>query len=321
MREIFDEISLSVIRFLEHHEGVSNVQFYEIGPISNPDAVNAWNTKNAPYELPSDFRAFLGISDGLLLKWSIFLGSLPTSNNDNSAEKSSAPSNTTAPVPLQLGIMHINSLHDVTPIPDEEFVAFALDSGVNANDGKVALVYDTYKVSNSKTKSKSTNTVAQQQRYYSKNQPQVWFQDLACEWHFIASNFTEYFRLMIMHLGLPHWQYAYTRAGLDPASLQWFRFLAPDRLSIDMRSTNTEEGTYAQALQQQCVDEAQEEKEKLEKQMKGVVKLNLKKISQVLRQDDKKEKPKPVTVDKKSKSSASTARKRDSSADDAIAQL
>jgi len=41
---------------------------------------------------------------------------------------------------------------------------------------------------------------------------------------------------MIMHLGLPHWQYAFTQVGLDPQSLQWFRFLSPERLAIDIEN-------------------------------------------------------------------------------------
>lgn len=39
-----------------------------------------------------------------------------------------------------------------------------------------------------------------------------------------------------MHLGLPHWQYAFTQVGLDPQSLQWFRFLSPERLAIDIEN-------------------------------------------------------------------------------------
>ena len=64
--------------------------------------------------------------------------------------------------------------------------------------------------------------------------PQIWFQDLSCKWYFIANTFTDYFRLMIMHLGLPNWHYAFTEVGLDPQTLQWFRFLSPERLAIDM---------------------------------------------------------------------------------------
>ncbi len=46
---------------------------------------------------------------------------------------------------------------------------------------------------------------------------------------------------MIMHLGLPHWQYAFTQVGLDPQSLQWFRFLSPERLAIDIENRKNQE--------------------------------------------------------------------------------
>lgn len=46
--------------------------------------------------------------------------------------------------------------------------------------------------------------------------PEVWFQDLSCNWNFVAASFTDYVRLMMHHLGLPSWQYAFTEAGLDP---------------------------------------------------------------------------------------------------------
>ena len=68
-----------------------------------------------------------------------------------------------------------------------------------------------------------------------KDNPQVWFQDLSCTWHFISNSFTDYFRLMVTHLGLPRWLYVFTATGLDPAAKQWFRFIAPERLASDMR--------------------------------------------------------------------------------------
>jgi hypothetical protein len=36
-----------------------------------------------------------------------------------------------------------------------------------------------------------------------QSKPQIWFQDLSCSWFFIANSFTDYFRLMIVHLGIP----------------------------------------------------------------------------------------------------------------------
>ena len=41
---------------------------------------------------------------------------------------------------------------------------------------------------------------------------------------------------MIMHLGLPNWHYSFTQVGLDPQTLQWFRFLSPERLQIDIEN-------------------------------------------------------------------------------------
>ena len=74
-----------------------------------------------------------------------------------------------------------------------------------------------------------------------QGKPQIWFQDLSCQWFFIANSFTDYFRLMIMHLGIPNWHYAFTQVGLDPQTLQWFRFLSPERLAIDIENRRNQE--------------------------------------------------------------------------------
>lgn len=60
-----------------------------------------------------------------------------------------------------------------------------------------------------------------------KAEPEVWFQDLGCSWNFLASSFSDYFRLMLSHVGLPNWQYAFTPIGLEPATRAWLRLLAP----------------------------------------------------------------------------------------------
>lgn len=38
---------------------------------------------------------------------------------------------------------------------------------------------------------------------------------------------------MLVHLGLPHWQYAFTKVGLPPQTVNHMRFFAPDRLQLD----------------------------------------------------------------------------------------
>ena len=54
----------------------------------------------------------------------------------------------------------------------------------------------------------------------SKNQTsrEIWFLDRSLGWHHLTDSFTKYFRLMIMHLGLPQWQYALTSIGLSPTA-------------------------------------------------------------------------------------------------------
>lgn len=47
-------------------------------------------------------------------------------------------------------------------------------------------------------------------------QSEIWFLDRSLCWHFLTSTFTAYYRLMITHLGLPEWQYAYTPYGPSP---------------------------------------------------------------------------------------------------------
>jgi len=181
IKAIFDNISLSVISFLEDQKQVGDLEFAE--RLGVPESsLDSWETEHAPYKLPEDYKSFLQISDGLLLTWKIIKGG------------------STHP----LGSMHLNKLSEVQMIRLEKFklsvvgqeyysddesedgvekpviAAFNIDS--KAQNGRVALMYK--------------NTF---------DKPQVWFQDLSCCWFFIANSFTDYFRLMIMHLGLPHW--------------------------------------------------------------------------------------------------------------------
>jgi hypothetical protein len=56
--------------------------------------------------------------------------------------------------------------------------------------------------------------------------PQVWFLDRAYDWHFLAPNFSTYFRMMLVHLGLPQWQLLFTPIGPTP----WAKVLISNRV-------------------------------------------------------------------------------------------
>ena len=61
-------------------------------------------------------------------------------------------------------------------------------------------------------------------------EPSVWFLDKAFEWHFLAATFPTYFRMMLVHLGLPLWQMRFTSMGLPPGARQLMMLLAPHLL-------------------------------------------------------------------------------------------
>ncbi|KAM9263157.1 tubulin polyglutamylase complex subunit 2 isoform 2-T2 [Morus bassanus] len=89
---------------------------------------------------------------------------------------------------------------------DSRSLIFELDP-CNGN-GKVCLVY------------KHTKPVV-------SPDTEIWFLDRALYWHFLTKTFTAYYRLLITHLGLPQWQYAFTSYGVSPQAKQWFNMYKP----------------------------------------------------------------------------------------------
>jgi hypothetical protein len=61
---------------------------------------------------------------------------------------------------------------------------------------------------------------------------EFWYLDRSFQWHYLASSFDNYLRLMLAHLGLPQWQMLFTADGLPPFLYQWYYLLAPGRLKV-----------------------------------------------------------------------------------------
>lgn len=75
---------------------------------------------------------------------------------------------------------------------------FELDACQNA--GKVCLVY----------------TERQKEELFKLEESSIWFLDRSYCWHFLAESFSKYFRMMLVHLGLPQWQFLFTSMGPTP---------------------------------------------------------------------------------------------------------
>ncbi|MGH0187803.1 UNVERIFIED_CONTAM: hypothetical protein FKN15_026575 [Acipenser sinensis] len=108
----------------------------------------------------------------------------------------------------------------VKPHFDSRSRIFELDA-CNGN-GKVCLVYRNVK----------PRLVAQQ--------CEVWFLDRALYWHFLTESFTAYYRLMVTHLGLPEWQYRFTKHGPSPQAKQWSCLYRPITSSCDPHTNQGE---------------------------------------------------------------------------------
>ncbi|XP_036275501.1 tubulin polyglutamylase complex subunit 2 isoform X3 [Pipistrellus kuhlii] len=102
---------------------------------------------------------------------------------------------------------------------DSRSVIFELDP-CNGN-GKVCLVYKKGKPALAKDS-------------------EIWFLDRALYWHFLTDTFTAYYRLLLTHLGLPQWQYAFTSYGISPQAKQWFNMYKPITYNTSLLTEETD---------------------------------------------------------------------------------
>lgn len=110
------------------------------------------------------------------------------------------------PTPLDVEMCHQQlqrpQLHGTLPNFGTKCKIFELDPCQGL--GKVCLVYQ-----QPGARKESTSDPA-------LDQPRIWLLDRCFEWHFIAEDFTTYFRMMLVHKGLPQWQFKFTPIGLTP---------------------------------------------------------------------------------------------------------
>jgi tubulin polyglutamylase complex subunit 2 len=176
-----------------------------------------WERANAPMALPAELRALLEVSNGFSLTWALDqvgeelpFGSMRLNELSQIKRVDIDPVDIRhASAPRPAGRAPPASQPPPTASTGEDgarLTAFDLDA--TARDGRLCLIYG----------------------LPGSSCPQVWFQDLSRGWWFVARGFAEYLRLLLMHLGLPRWQHAYTETGLDPNARYWIRLIAPHRL-------------------------------------------------------------------------------------------
>ncbi|XP_062574536.1 tubulin polyglutamylase complex subunit 2-like isoform X1 [Saccostrea cucullata] len=246
-RSLLDQLNVGIIQYLGKKNGISKVDLDQRPP-ADRHAVLMWEQRNTCF-LPEDLKNFYLTTDGYKLTWCVKM--------DNG--------------PIPLGKLHINRLSQLTRIggsiapshvnptladlegdSDTEDQASGLEKPTFDNRckvfeldpcdgyGRVCLVFKESKTgmsyidANELFDGKYTSELVR----FGGNEPKVeiWFLDRALRWHFLTDSFIAYYRLLLMHLGLPQWQYRLNDIGLSQQAQQWFNMYAPTRLELDQES-------------------------------------------------------------------------------------
>ena len=242
LTRMLHEIGSDLRWFLESHGAV--VTQKTRGAAGDAE-LRSWDALHPELRLPRDYALFLSCSNGVDMRWVI--------RRDAGASSVARVAGTGA------GKIHLNSLKDlaVVTIDDPTLVEAFDDSDA---DPSIAAAASTTAASSSAASSASGGAAAAATIATAGALPlplhgvridagdegvvalvyrprlrcyQVWFQDLACMWHFAADSFTNYMRLAIMHAGVLHWRYIFAPIGLDPTTAQWIRWLLPERFAVD----------------------------------------------------------------------------------------
>ncbi|XP_074644589.1 tubulin polyglutamylase complex subunit 2-like [Tubulanus polymorphus] len=202
--------------------------------------------------LPDDLKEFYRSMDGLLVKWStkvidskIALGRMEVNGILHLGRIGATLNSINKDAPSIVDVDRDDATDLARPRFDARSRLFELDPC--EGHGKVALCYK-----NTKAGVPSSN-------------PEIWFLDRSFEWHFLAESFSKYYRLMLIHLGLPQWQYVYTDIGLSNQSKQWYNLYTPIQLEMDTHFNDSESVINSNTVHNNVLDVAKLFKGKGEK--------------------------------------------------------
>ncbi|XP_078493384.1 tubulin polyglutamylase complex subunit 2-like isoform X1 [Ciona intestinalis] len=224
VEELIERLTLGVATTLEKRPGVSDVSLSKF-PQAERHILVGWEQRNSCI-LPDDLKSFYLTTNGLLLTWKVNIndtkvpvGEMKINSINELTKLSHAGS--TATMGSNVTIADVEHEGDDEPHFDGRSRIFELDAcnGV----GKVCLVY-----------MKAVPGLPAQNA-------EIWFLDRSLCWSHLSTNFTTYYRLMLMHMGLPQWYYSCTDVGLSPKAKQWCNLYAPVRLGLDENEVTQDE--------------------------------------------------------------------------------
>ncbi|XP_047544533.1 tubulin polyglutamylase complex subunit 2 [Vanessa atalanta] len=197
----YENITLGITKVLESDSRISNV-VVERRPPCDRVALSNWEQRHSA-ALPEDLRNFYASTDGFELSW----------RYKYSADEI-----------LSVGSIRVNALNDLCLTSAlKDLLDFSL---TRANSGPRPVL---------NTKSKvfeldNCRNIGKVCLIYTGGCWSIWLATREGSWGWLAHSFTHYFRMALVHLGLPGWQAAFANLPLIPWAEQLFLLLAPHLL-------------------------------------------------------------------------------------------
>ncbi|XP_046409199.1 tubulin polyglutamylase complex subunit 2 [Ischnura elegans] len=251
----YENLTLGLVKLLEETPGVQGVELEKRSPCDR-QLMNAWEQRYSCV-LPEDLKHFYLSIDGFRLIWNYeYAGEVLAIGNMKINSLSElrrigglkpAPEGD-GPTLLDIemcsqgasgGMDDPQSPQTVTPQP--QLPNFGVKCKIFELDpcqglGKVCLVYHDRAPAESGQMSGALSglQLPSSSSFTCREEPKIWLLDRCFEWHFLAHDFTHYFRMMLVHQGLPQWQFRFTPMGLTPWAEQMFAMIAPHLLQSDL---------------------------------------------------------------------------------------
>lgn len=233
-REAFNKATLSCITYLESFPECRNVNF-QCGDGAASHESLIWDKKNAPYKLPKDLKNFYSMFNGVHLSWNVDLGGRIVQIGEIRLNRMEAVKS--MEIEGTFSTYSWNDSPSATLPEVRSSAAFILDSHCEVGD--VVLLYRN-KPANKNNDDSNDNATSENQAQQQPTpeascfeEPEVWFVDQSARWHYLCKSFTQYLRLLVVHLGVHGWQLAFTPEGLPSTTEHWMTMFCKERLIID----------------------------------------------------------------------------------------
>nr|CAD7448749.1 unnamed protein product [Timema bartmani] len=202
-----DDISTGFLLFSEGIPGVQDIELENKMPCERV-LLSSWEQRHC-CTLPEDLKQFYFTSDGYRLIWNyeyagevLPIGNMRINSISELRRLAGLKSSGDADCPNLLDIEICNqSSSSKMPRPNFGVKCKIFELDPCQGIGKVCLVY---------------MDKCENESDLRREDPKIWLLDRCFEWHFLANDFLQYFRTMLVHMGLPQWQFRFTPMGLTP---------------------------------------------------------------------------------------------------------